>query len=168
MAYASHEEGLTLDVCLFSKPWKRSNGYQFIIISREVNWWRSPFYWSKIQLIGLLQSTTQKISIFFQHDKVLPNVLTKPYFIRGLFRKYRDWIYYAKTYIHKQVLSESPSKCAPLTVTYLAQRCFQSSKHFWNSYFGMAWSCCVEFCFMKPVFLILGKRKKSEGDMSGE
>ena len=97
--------------------------------------------------------------------------------IRGLLRKYRDWIYYVKTYIHTQALRKCFSKYAPLTVTHLAQRCFQSSKHFWNSDLGMACSCCVEFCFIVymswnqcpfKVFLILGKRKKSGCDMSGE
>ena len=31
-----------------------------------------------------------------------------------------------KQYIHKQILNQSPSKYAPLTVTHLAQRCLSS------------------------------------------
>ena len=60
---------------------------------------------------------------------------------------------------------------------HLCQRLFQSSKHFSNSIFGMAFSSFSDTLLMSSmavkrwpfkVLLIFGNRKKSHGAMSGE
>ena len=71
----------------------------------------------------------------------------------------------------------SPSKQSPLDIMHLCQRFFQSSKHFWNSIFGIAFSSFSDALLMSSmavkrrpfkVLLIFGNRKKSHGAMSGE
>ena len=82
-----------------------------------------------------------------------------------------------RIFIHSFILKLMPSKWAQLDIMHLCQRFFQSSKHFSNSIFGIAFSSFSDALLMSSmlvkrrpfkVLFSFGNRKTLHGAMSGE
>ena len=154
-----------------------------IISLKPINFSISPFI-KPLKIFKLRKSTFKSINEGIKLSENLRAVASKRRLQRITYVIYEDCSknkvnlhFFRKILIYSRIFMLSPSKYSPSDIIHLCQRFFQSSKHFWYSFFGMSLSSLNDSVFIcstvakrRPFMGLfnLGNRKKSQGAKFGE